>query len=348
MVRRFSSCVLRAALSLAACGTAHSLFAQSVYERYPFSTFAGNAAVAGSADGTARNAQFNNPGSVAVDAAGNVFVADTNNHTIRKVTPAGAVTTFAGAAGVHGSADGTAGAARFYYPQGIAIDGVGNLYVADTSNHTIRKITASGVVSTLAGTAGSVGTADGNASAARFSFPQGVAVDHGGNVYVADTGNHTIRKITAAAVVTTLAGSPNQVGISDGSGSSAQFFEPGGVAVDSTGNVFVADSSNDTIRRITPDGLVTTFAGLAGKAGPDDGNGSAARFFYPRGVAVDSNGVLYVADTYNDTIRRISPSADVTTVAGAYSQPASGEDGVGAAARFSGPYGVAIDGAGNV
>ena len=147
-----------------------------------------------------------------MDGSGNVYVADTGNNTIRKITPAGVVSTLAGMAGSSGSADGTGSAARFYYPFGVAVDGSGNVYVADTYNNTIRKITPAGVVSTLAGTAGSSGSADGTGSAAQFYYPCGVAVDGSGNVYVADTDNYTIRKITPAGVVSTLAGLAGKFG----------------------------------------------------------------------------------------------------------------------------------------
>ena len=183
-----------------------------------------------------------------------------------------------GDGGPVGSADGTGSAARFNDPDGVAVDGAGNVYVADTFNDTIRKITPAGVVTTLAGSPGQVGSADGTGSAARFNDPEGVAVDAAGNVYVADTRNDTIRKITPAGVVTTLAGSPGQAGSADGTGSAARFDFPNGVAVDGAGNVYVADAGNDTIRKITPAGVVTTLAGTAGQSGSADGTGSAARF----------------------------------------------------------------------
>ena len=217
---------------------------------------------------------------MAVDAAGNVYVADTGNDTIRKITPAGVVTTLAGTAGQAGSADGTGTAARFNEPDGVAVDAAGNVYVADTNNDTIRKITPAGVVTTLAGTAGQAGSADGTGAAAQFNAPEGVAVDGAGNVYVADTGNDTIRKITPAGVVTTLAGTAGQVGSADGTGSAARFNDPDGVAVDGAGNVYVADTINDTIREITPAGVVTTLAGSPGQYGSADGTGAAAQFDY--------------------------------------------------------------------
>ena len=205
-------------------------------------------------------AGFNIPTGVAVDSAGNVYVADQGNHTIRKITPAGVVSTLAGLAGSAGSTDGTGSAARFFQPLGVAVDAAGNVYVADTNNQTIRKITPAGVVSTLAGLANSQGSTDGTGSAARFFAPTSVAVDAVGDVYVADDSNHTIRKITPAGVVSTLAGLAGSAGFADGTGSAARFNNPSGVTVDAAGNAYVADSDNSAIRKITPAGVVTTFA----------------------------------------------------------------------------------------
>jgi NHL repeat len=253
---------------------------------------------------------------VATDSGGNVYVSEWGNDTIRKITPAGVVTTLAGSATApYGSADGTGSAARFSNPAGVATDSGGNVYVADLGNATIREITPAGVVTTLAGSAGLNGSADGIGSAARFALPAGVATDSGGNVYVAEWSNHTIRKITPAGLVTTLAGSPRISGSVDGTGSAARFNSPTGVATDSGGNVFVADSSNSTIRKITPAGVVTTLAGSAGQSGIADGTGSAARFSGPQGVATDSRGNVFVADTFNNKIRVGRPAlADSATI----------------------------------
>ncbi len=310
-------------------------------------TLAGLAGQTGSADGTGNAARFNGPGSVAVDSAGNLYVADAYNHTIRKVTSAGVVTTVAGLAGQSGSADGTGSVARFNEPASVAVDSAGNVYVADTQNFTIRKVTSAGVTMTLAGLAGNWGSADGTGSAAQFDYPRGVAVDSGGNVYVADSRNHTIRKVTSAGVTMTLAGLPGQSGSADGTGSAAQFNWPFGVAVDSAGNVYVADTDNCTIRKVTSAGVVTTLAGLAGQPGSADGTGSAAQFQKPTGVAVDSAGNVYVADTDNCTIRKVTSAGVVTTIGGT-AGVASSADGVGSVAIFSYPEGIAVDGAGNV
>ena len=311
----------------------------------------------GTNDGTGSAARFTFPCGVAVDTSGTVYVADSGNNTIRKVTPAGVVTTLAGLAGNNtGSADGTGSAARFNGPAGMAVDTNGNVYVADSGNNTIRKVTPSGVVTTLAGLAGSAGSADGTNSAARFNGPYGVAVDSAGNVYVADTYNDTIRKVTPVGtnwVVTTLAGLAGSSGSADGTNSAARFNYPAGVAVDSAGNLYVADYNNDTIRKVTPVGtnwVVTTLAGLAGNSGSADGTNSAARFNYPEGVAVDSAGNVYVADVYNDTIRKVTPVGTnwvVTTLAGLAGSIGSA-DGTNSAARFAYPVGVAVDSAGNI
>ncbi len=319
--------------------------AQSNYEPYSFTTLAGVAP--GSTDGVGSTARFFFPNSVALDGAGNLYVADAGNYTIRKVTPSGVVSTLAGVAGSSGSADGTGSNARFFQPAGIAVDNAGNVYVADSGNYTIRKVTACGVVSTLAGLAGTLGSADGTGSDARFSFPAGLAIDSANNLYVVDSGNNTIRKITPSGGVTTLAGLAGSSGSADGTGSAARFFQPYGVAVDSTANVYVSDTNNYTIRKITPSGQVSTLAGVAGNRGSSDGAGPAASFSFPQGVAVDSAGNLYVTDTSNFTIRKISPSGVVTTPAGLAGNRGS-IDGTGNSARFDFPNGVAVDGTGTL
>jgi len=319
-------------------GSAQTLAINSVYA---VTTFAGSISP-GDADGTGNKASFYHPSGVALDGSGNVYVVDSYNNQIRKITPAGVVSTLAGST-TQGNTDGTGSKASFYLPIGVAVDSNGNVYVADSGNHLIRKITPAGVVSTLAGST-TFGYADGTGSKASFNYPSGVAVDSNGNVYVADNNNNEIRKITPAGVVSTLAGSTAQ-GNADGTGSAASFNSPTDVTVDSNGNVYVVDQFNYAIRKITPAGVVSTLAGST-TAGSSDGTGSAASFNAPTGVAVDDSGNLYVADTYNHENRKITPAGVVSTLAGSTTKGSS--DGTGSAASFDQPYGVAVDGSGNV
>jgi sugar lactone lactonase YvrE len=312
-------------------------------------TLAGQADVRGGNDGTGSAAQFNSPEGLAVDANGNVFVSDRLNNAIRKVTPAGVVTTLAGskelvmgAPNLH--VDGAGSAARFEVPSGVAVDSSGTLFVADGgAGGSIRKVSPSGAVTTLA-----LSYAPGGAAIStwQISSPIGVAIDAADNLYVSDS--WMVRRITPAGVVSTLAGVLAGGG-PEGAGDTVSLGVPSGVAVDRDGNVYVADGSV-SIRRITPGGYVTVLAGEPGGGGSHgsaDGVGRGARFNFPRGVAVDAVGRVYVADRGNYTIRRITPTGVVTTVAGVAGARGA-TDGVGAAARFLSPVGVAIDTDGNL
>ena len=313
------------------------------------STLAGSYGQAGSANGTGSSARFSRPYGAVVDGSGNVFVADYANGTIRQVTSAGVVTTLAGSAGSFGSTDGTGSAARFNGPVGIARDSSGNLYVADFNANTIRKIAAGGVVTTFAGTSSVYGANDNTGSLARFLNPSGVVADNNGNLFISDTGNHTIRKVTPAGVVTTFAGSAGVSGSADGAGTLARFNGPTGLAIDASGNIYVADTGNHTIRKVDTTGAVTTVAGLAGTAGSTNATGSAARFKSPAALAVTSGGILYVADTGNYTIRKIVLSSGaVTTLAGAAGSYGTTDSATGTSARFGGIYGLGVDGSGNI
>jgi sugar lactone lactonase YvrE len=305
------------------------------------STFAGSS-TRGSSDGTGVAASFSTLQAVAVDTNGTVYVADTDNHMIRKISPTGVVTTLAGST-TPGSANGTGTAARFKYPDGVAVDLSGNVYVADWGNHMIRKIAPDGVVTTLAGST-APGSTDGNGPSAQFNGPGGLAVDANGNLYVADIGNHMIRKIAPDGVVTTLAGSTTR-GAANGRGAAASFNSPNNLRLDADGNIYVADSFNHMIRKITPDGLVTTVAGST-TPGFADGTGAGARFFEPWGIGVDASGYLYVVESRNSVIRKITPDGVVTTLAG--SQTRGSADGIGAAAQFKDLYDVTTDLNGNL
>ena len=311
------------------------------------STLAGLAGAPGTNDGTGDAARFNLPYGLAVDRSNVIYVADSSNHTIRKISPAGVVSTLAGLPGVWGTNNGTGGAARFHTPTGVTLDPSMDVFVADYFNHAIRKITPAGLVSTFAGRLGISGTLNGTGTAARFNNPSSVAADGRTNIFVADYGNQTIRKITSAAAVTTFAGLALTSGSTDGTGSAARFLAPNGVALDAATNIYVADNGNSTIRKITPAAVVTTFAGRTGGVGSTDGSGSLARFNVPNSLALDSSNYLYLADEGNDTIRKISPAGVVSTLAGLAGVSGSA-NGTGTAARFNHPEGVAVDRASNV
>ncbi len=275
---------------------------------------AGVSGQTGTADGSGTAALFNDPTGIFSTSDGTLSVTDNANATIRRITPAGVVSTFAGSTVNRGNNDATGTAATFSSPMGIAQDTSGNSYVADATNNTIRKISSMGVVTTLAGSAGIAGTADGSGSAARFNHPTGLTVDGSGNIYVSDSTNNTIREITSSGSVTTLAGLAGVMGAADGTGNGALFNNPGGLAVDSSGNIYVADTGNSAVRKITPAGVVRLLAGLPGVAGLKDGSGSDAWLNQPKDVAVDSTGSVYVADTGNATIRKITSAGVVTTL----------------------------------
>jgi sugar lactone lactonase YvrE len=300
-------------------------------------------------DGASSNATFNTPSGVAVDSFGNVFVADSQNNIIRKIAPDGTVSTLAGRPGAAGYQDGTGTNARFRLPTGIAVDQAGNIYVAEMENNDVREITPDGAVTTIAGSgANGFGFRDGQGTNAFFGQPRGVAVDPSGNLYVADTGNDVIRKITPAGEVSTLAGEPGNPGSRDGPGPLALFNSPAGVAVATNGLLYVVDSGGGRVRVISPDGNVTTLAGFAG-ASTDaaDGAGTNAIFADPEGVAVDQLGNIYVTDRFASVVHAIAPSGLVSTLAGMVRRNYFG-DGTGSSALFNRPWGLAVDAGGTL
>lgn len=267
-------------------------------------TFAGGGTgsfgLSGYTDATGTSARFFNLYALAIDASGNLYVADTDNNRIRVVSPAGVVSTLAGS-GVPGNTDGTGTGASFNYPTGIAIDGAGNLYVADAGSSRIRKIViATATVSTFAGSTS--GFADATGVAAQFNTPLGVTCDATNNVYVADFNNQRIRRITPAGVVTTLAGNALQ-GSVDAVGTNASFNNPEGISIDAQGNLYVADFFNRKIRRVTPTGAVTSLAGST--QGYIDGAGASTQFNAPTGSIVDAQGNLFVLDRNINLVRKV-------------------------------------------
>ena len=305
-------------------------------------TFAGNG-TSGSTDGPAISARFVSTRAITVDAANNVYVADNGGNKIRKITPAGLVSTVAGS-GMPGAVNATGVNASFTNPNGLTIDAAGNIYVVDSGNQLIRKIAPNGAVTTYAGS-GFPGLNNGSATTASFDFPNDAVIDNAGNLYVSDYVSDEIRKIAPDGTVSTLAGYP-VLGSADGTGSVARFFNPGGLTFDASGNIVVADESNTLIRKVTPAGVVTTIAG-DGTKGANNGAARASNFQYPTAVTYDASGNLYIADTFNSLIRKIDPTGNVTTFAGmtgAYSL----KNGDRLSATFNDPMGIVADHNGNL
>lgn len=304
------------------------------------SAFAGSG-VAGATDGPGSTASFNGLFGIACDAGGNLFVNDAFNNKIRKITPDGTVSTFAGT-GAEGNTDGPVATATFKGLKGICFDKAGNIYVSNGGYKNIRKITTDNMVSTFAGSlTGASGQADGTGTAATFGDPENVVTDANNYVFVADEGNQTIRKITPGATVTTFAGSSNTPGLIDGTAGAAKFSSPEALGIDPSNNLFVGESFNNTIRKVTPGAVVTTYAGN-GTRGNEDGTGVTS-FYYPSGIAVDASGNLFVVDRFNRSIRMVKPSGEVATLAGGNIQKQASIAGVGYNAAFSDPTSIAID-----
>ena len=309
------------------------------------STLAGSQYSSGFFDGTGALANFTHPYGMAIDASGNIYVADADNNAIRKVTSAGVVTTLAGSGSI-GAVNGTGTSASFDHPTGVCLDGAGNLYVADDYNNMIRKIVIStAAVTTLAGST-TAGSGDGTGVGATFHNPTGIAYDGSANLYVADFTNNEIRKIViSTGVVTTFAGSTTS-GSTNGNGTAARFKTPFGIAYDGGGNLYVADYGNNMIRKIViSTTAVTTLAGST-TAGSADGTGSAAGFNFPQGVAVYGSGNIYVADASNNKIRMITTSGVVTTYAG--TGAAGYNDGNKLVAILASPAGLCVDASNNL
>ena len=298
-------------------------------------TIAGN--TNGNADGQGALAQFNRPFGIAIDGTKTLFIADTRNHRIRKISPTGLVTTIAGS--TLGFADGIGDLAKFNFPTHLVRNAAGDLFVTDKNNHKIRKVSSTGQVENYAGS--TQGFEVGERLSAKFNNPFGITNDELGNLYVADSDNFKIRKVPNAGGVTRVAG--NLAGIRDGQGSAAEFANPEGIEIDAVGNLYVADDSfSKLIRKISPTGLVTTFAGDV--AGFADGQGAQAKFSDVTDIAIDRAGNLFVTDKHR--IRKITPTGLVTTIAG--SDTPGFTDGDASTAQFNVTAGIAIDQNGNL
>jgi RHS repeat-associated protein len=305
-------------------------------------------------DGPATEAELSYPCGVAVDTSGNVYIADTGNNCIRKVDTSGIITTVTGDGTDGYSGDGgLATEAKLRCPRGVAVDGSGNIYIADMNNNRIRKVDTNGIITTVAGDGTDGYSGDGGPAAqAELNWPDDVAVDGSGNLYIADTHNQCIRKVDTSGIITTVAGDGTWWGGYSGDGgpaTEAELCGPYGVAVDTSGNLYIAATCNWCIRKVDTNGIITTVAGdgTDGYSG-DGGPATEAELSYPYGVAVDTSGNLYIADTYNWCIWKVDTSGIITTVAGDGTKGYSGDGGLATEAKLRCPRGVAVDGSGNI
>jgi sugar lactone lactonase YvrE len=322
-------------------------------QSYNISTIAGDSSVGYSGDGgPATTAELDWPWGVAIDKTGNVYIADDHNYRIRKVSPAGVISTFAGngTAGFSGD-NGPASAAELSYPTGVAIDTLGNLYIADENNNRIRKVDATGKITTYAGT-GVVGFGGdgGPATNAKFNTPAGVAVDKLGNLYVADFYNYRVRKITTAGVISTVAGDGSYgFGGDGGPATNAKIGSILGVGVDLSGNIYIPDQSNGRIRKVDVSGVITTFAGGATQGYSGDwGLATDAELSYPYGVCADASGNIYIADYNNARVRVVKTDGIITTIAGTGYPAYYGDGGPATDAEISYITGVGVDEIGDI
>ncbi|GAB3991183.1 hypothetical protein GCM10028807_20710 [Spirosoma daeguense] len=320
------------------------------------STVSGTITAGYSGDGgPAANAQLDSPSSVVRDASGNLYIADTGNHRIRKISTSGVITTVAGSSTAgHGGDGGPATSAQLYVPSGIAVDGSGNLYIADYFNHRIRKVNTSGVISTIAGTGTAGYNGDGiAATTAQLRNPTKLTVDASGNLYIADQFSHRVRKVNPSGIISTVAGTGTLGYSGDGlAATSAQVYNPSDVALDGSGNLYIADSQNNRIRKVSTTGVISTVAGTgiyadAGFSG-DGGAATSAQLYLPRSMVMDGSGNVYIADQKNHRIRRVSPGGIITTVAGTGTSGYSGDGGAATSAQLDDPVSLALDGNGNL
>ncbi len=303
--------------------------------------------------GPATNAALSYPTSVAIDSAGNLYIADNGNRRIRMVTPGGTISTVAGNGHLpqgYSGDGGPATSATLANPVGVAVGSAGNFFIADSGNQRVRMVTPGGTISTVAGDGLQGDAGDGGpATSAELLYPLGVAVDSAGNLFIADTSNHRIRMVTPGGTISTVAGSSNGGYAGDGGpATSAELHCPAGVAVDSAGDLFIADTYNSRIRMVTPGGTISTVAGNGafGYSG-DGGPATSAELNLPNGVAVDSAGNLFIADMDNNRIRMVTPGGTISTVAGG-GNSGLGDGGPATSATLAYPNGVAVDSTGDI
>ncbi|WP_156722289.1 NHL repeat-containing protein [Streptomyces apocyni] len=328
--------------------TSASAQASAAHPDGTITTVAGNGNAGWQGDGVAISTRLNHVRGVASDAEGNLYIADTNNHRVRKVTPDGRITTIAGDGNAGWTGDGQATSSRLYHPWGVAVDAEGAVFIADAYNHRIRKVTPDGRITTIAGDGNAGWTGDGQARSARLNYPFSVALDNAGNVYVTDRNNHRIRKITRDDRITTIAGDGNAGWIGDGQATSTRLNYPFGVAVGAEGAVYVADTHNHRIRKITSDGYITTIAGYGPAGWDNDGQATSSKLHTPTGLTVDSAGIVYIADWGNHRVRKVTSDGRIITIAGYGPAGFESDGGPAQSSKLYYPADVALDPRGNL
>jgi uncharacterized protein YjdB len=316
-------------------------------------TVAGNGSASYGGDGgAATSANIYYPQGVAADASGNIYIADHSNNRVRKVSSSGIITTFAGTGSYSYSGDGGAAtAATFNGIIDVATDATGNVYIADQSNHRIRKVNTSGIITTVAGNGGGGYGGDGGAATSAYlNNPSGISVDAGGNLYITDRYNQRIRKVNTSGVISTVVGNGGYgYGGDGGAATSAYLYYPTRAVTDASGNIYIADASNQRIRKVNTSGTISTFAGNGGYGFSGDGGAATSAYLnYPASVAVDASGNVYIGDQSNNRIRKVNTSGTISTVAGSGSGTFGGDGGPATAAYLNNPMGVAVDISGNV
>ncbi|MGH3924205.1 MAG: NHL repeat-containing protein, partial [Pseudonocardiaceae bacterium] len=316
------------------------------------STVAGSGIRGFSGDGgLAATAQLAQPRGIAVDRDGSIYLGDQGSNRARKIDPNGVISTFAGAGPGYPGDGGPATQATLRFPKFVHVDQLGRLYIADSSNHRIRRVDQNGDITTIAGNGSGGFSGDGGqAVAAQLNQPHGLALDASGNVYIADTLNHRVRKVTPEGKITTIAGiGRGEFSGDNGPATAADLRFPTGLAVSSDGSLYIAEGGNDRIRRIAPSGLITTVAGNGTRGFFGDGGPAAqAQLFAPGHIHLDPQGNLYIADRGNNRIRQVDPSGVITTVAGNGAEGFSGDGGPARDAQLDFPWAVVGDGAGNL
>ena len=323
-------------------------------------TIAGDGTQGYSGDGGPATVSVTNlPTGIAIDNAGNIYFSEITNSVVRKIATDGTISTVAGMVGnLNFSGDGgQATTATLNFPQGLAVDASGNLYIADRQNQRIRKVDANGIITTVAGNGNEGDAGDGGqATTAELNNSQHIAVDNAGNIYISDWQNNKIRKVATDGIITTIAGTGNYAFSGDGgAATSAELKSPSGIVVDASGNVYFSDRNNYRVRKIDTNGIITTIAGIGGfqPFSGDGGLATDAELYQPSGLTLDSSGNIYIVDSNNQRIRKITTDGIINTIIGTGSTGIgaggfNGDDMPGTDTRLNSPSGVAVDGAGNI